>query len=202
MMKSRIRPSTSRFVACFTCFAVMLTACGSGSASSPQAQATIISEVTEAVPTTTRVEAPPTSDPVEDHQDQEPEPVGHDEDPNVDHHDDADGEGEGDTAGAAGDSTQVSGNADPADANVTISVELEGGSVIGGSQRHEVAVGDIVLIEVVLGEADELHLHGYDYVVEGSAGETVQIAFVADIPGIWELELEGQGIHLLELEVS
>ncbi len=94
------------------------------------------------------------------------------------------------------------GDADPADATVTISVEVADGSVVGGAQSHQVDTGSVVLIEVALGEAGEVHLHGYDFSIEGASGETVRIAFVANIPGVWEVELEGPGIALIELEVS
>lgn len=94
------------------------------------------------------------------------------------------------------------GDADPADATVTISVQVVDGSVLGGAQSRQVDTGSVVLIEVALGEVGEVHLHGYDFSIEGDGGETVQIAFVANIAGVWEVELEGPGIRLVELEVS
>jgi len=96
----------------------------------------------------------------------------------------------------------VAGDAEAGDAEVTIRLEIADGSVVGGAQRLQADTGQVVLIEVKLDEADEVHVHGYEFVVEGAGDEIVQIAFVAQIPGVWEVELEGLGIELLELEVS
>jgi hypothetical protein len=96
----------------------------------------------------------------------------------------------------------LAGDADPAEAKTTIKVAIVDGSVEGGALSESVSTGDVVLIEVALDSADEVHLHGYDFTVAGQAGETVQIAFMATIPGVWEVELEGAGLQILELTVS
>jgi hypothetical protein len=185
--------------------ALALAACGSES--KPPITATEAADATPVEPSAAEPageeidedsEAVHTDEADDDHEAEAPEPGGEDEntdeDSEADHAHEEDDDHES-TIGLAGD-------ADPADAVVTINVGIANGSVVGGAQRHEVNTGDVLLIEVTLGQADEVHLHGYDFVVEGDIGEVVQIAFVADIPGVWELELEGQGIELLELEVS
>ncbi len=48
---------------------------------------------------------------------------------------------------------------------------------------------------------DEVHVHGYDYYLDLTPGVAVELAFVADIPGIFEIELEGSGLLLFELVV-
>jgi hypothetical protein len=73
---------------------------------------------------------------------------------------------------------------------------------VGGEvSRHTVSVGDNVLL-VVSGDAtDEVHVHGYDLTAELSPDQAATITFVADIPGVFEIELEGAHQLLAELEV-
>jgi FtsP/CotA-like multicopper oxidase with cupredoxin domain len=91
-------------------------------------------------------------------------------------------------------SSAVSGN--------TIAVTVVGGEVQGGAQRHAVHLGDPVTIQVTSDVAEEIHVHGYDIKREIAPGETVQVTFTADIPGIFEVELEQSGRKLAELEIS
>ena len=68
--------------------------------------------------------------------------------------------------------------------------------------RIDVDLGDTVRIVITLAETDEVHVHTYDLEVEGPAGEEVELEFVADIAGIFEVELHEAGTVLFELEVS
>jgi hypothetical protein len=63
-------------------------------------------------------------------------------------------------------------------------------------------IGQRVLIQVASDVADEVHLHGYDLKVEVASGSSAEIEFVADIPGVFEVELEEAGLLLFELAVS
>ena len=87
-------------------------------------------------------------------------------------------------------------------ADATIDVTVNGGSVSGDTGRQEVAVGDVVLVTVTSDMADEVHVHGYDHLTDVDAGETAEIGFTADIPGVFEIELESSGLLLAELAVS
>ena len=49
--------------------------------------------------------------------------------------------------------------------------------------------------------ADEVHVHGYDEKAAVPANGTVELSFTADIPGVFEVELEQRGRRLLTLEV-
>ena len=82
-----------------------------------------------------------------------------------------------------------------------IEVSYMGGSVEGGG-RIEVPLGEAVVIRIESDVADEGHLHGYDIFVDLEPGSTGVIEFVADIPGIFELELEGARVLLADLEVA
>lgn len=82
-----------------------------------------------------------------------------------------------------------------------IDVQVAGGEVTV-SGEVAVALGDDVTIRVTADVADEVHVHTYDLffdVEEGTAGE---VTFVADVPGVHEVELEGAGLLLLNLEVG
>lgn len=82
-----------------------------------------------------------------------------------------------------------------------IDIVVSGGSVTGGGRRG-VALGAEVTVRVTSDVADHVHVHGYDLFGDVAAGETVEVVFVADLPGVWEVELEDRGVLLVELEVS
>jgi len=95
---------------------------------------------------------------------------------------------------------EVAGAVEPAD--VTIDVEFVGGVVTRDSDRVEIAVGDVVEIVVSSDVAEEIHVHGYDVMMEIPAGGSATIRFTAEVPGIFEVELEGSGELLFELVIS
>ena len=74
--------------------------------------------------------------------------------------------------------------------------------VVDGGGRVEVPLGESVVIRIDSDVADEGHLHGYDIYVDVEPGTTGVIEFVADIPGIFELELENSRVLLADLEVA
>jgi hypothetical protein len=47
-----------------------------------------------------------------------------------------------------------------------------------------------------------VHLHGYDRLAFVTAGATATLRFVADLPGVYEVEFEQRGTQLAQLEVS
>lgn len=87
-------------------------------------------------------------------------------------------------------------------AGTVISVTYAGGRVSGVQTREAVALGSQVTIRVTSDIAAEVHLHGYDKMVDVPAGGTAEIPFTADIPGSFECELEGLGKLLFQLRVS
>ena len=93
-------------------------------------------------------------------------------------------------------------DADIADAEQTISVEVTGGAPVGGHQRVEVDLGSVVAVTVTADTAEEVHVHGYDILRAVSDGHPAHFAFTAEIPGVFEVELESSGRLLLQLEIS
>ncbi len=82
-----------------------------------------------------------------------------------------------------------------------IEVSVLDGKVDGGG-RHTVALGTEVVLSVTSDVADEVHVHGYDVSGAVAPGEPAEIRFTADIPGVFEVELEQSAVSLLQLEVS
>ncbi len=82
-----------------------------------------------------------------------------------------------------------------------IELLVKGGAVVGGVQRFPITRGKTVALVVSSDVADEVHLHGYDRKVNVPAGGKATLSFVADVPGVFEVELEQRKIQIAQLEV-
>jgi hypothetical protein len=60
---------------------------------------------------------------------------------------------------------------------------------------------ETVRLRVVHDEPEEVHVHGYDITRELEPGKVETVSFKADIPGIFEIELEGSHTLLAQLKV-
>jgi pyruvate/2-oxoglutarate dehydrogenase complex dihydrolipoamide acyltransferase (E2) component len=105
------------------------------------------------------------------------------------------------TAEPAETETEPAQTAPDPDAPVNVRLTFIDGRVQGGIQRPSVRQGRLVRIVVRADVADHVHLHGYDVMRNVAPGAPAQLQFRADIPGIFEIELEDRGIHLADLEV-
>ena len=85
---------------------------------------------------------------------------------------------------------------------LVIEATVRGGQVQTADERVDVAVGATVRLVIVADIDDELHVHGYELKRPITAGETLVLEFVADIPGVFEVELEEAGLELFELRVG
>ena len=65
-----------------------------------------------------------------------------------------------------------------------------------------VPVGEEVALRVTSDVADQVHVHGYDLMADVAPDAPAELTFVADVPGIFEVELESAGLLLLRLEVG
>ena len=106
----------------------------------------------------------------------------------------------GSTATETGSPTETT-SASPTPDAVEIEVEVEDGEVRGPGDV-EVRQGERVRLVVEADVSDEVHVHGYDLLAEVTPSEPAVIAFRADAPGVFEVELEGAGLPLLELTVT
>lgn len=106
---------------------------------------------------------------------------------------------DGEVIGASHDFV-VEGVADAAD--LIVALTFAGGDVSGDTGRLAAALGDIVEITVESDVSEEIHVHGYDLFAAVSPDSPALIRFTADVPGVFEVELEESGTLLFELEVS
>lgn len=65
----------------------------------------------------------------------------------------------------------------------------------------QVERGEEIEVVVSADVSDEVHVHGYDHKADVGPDMTAVITFVADLPGIYEVELEDARKVLFELEV-
>lgn len=85
-------------------------------------------------------------------------------------------------------------------AGTVIEVVYKGGKVTGGG-RKQVTKGETVTLRVTADVVDEVHLHGYDKMIDTVANQPVDLVFKADASGVFEAELEKKGLKLVEIEV-
>ena len=83
-----------------------------------------------------------------------------------------------------------------------VNVLYQDGKVVGGPKTYQVPFNDRVIMLVKSDVADEVHVHGYDLMKDVKKNETVKIAFVADLSGRCEFELEDQHLRLGTLVVA
>jgi hypothetical protein len=73
---------------------------------------------------------------------------------------------------------------------------------VGGIQELTYHHGDRVRIRVKSDVADEVHVHGYDFMKDVPAGGSVSFDFSATIEGAFEMELESRKEQLAELKIE
>ena len=109
-------------------------------------------------------------------------------------------------ATSANPSTSGSGNATTTsppstEAAVRISVSVKDGDVSPPPRRVKLDKGDRVRLHVTSDVADEVHVHGVDKSKDVARGKPTVLMFVVDQTGLFEVELENEGLQLLQLEV-
>lgn len=90
----------------------------------------------------------------------------------------------------------------PPPAKNLISVTIAGGEVTPGPGKVEVPLGEKVTVEFTSDVVEEVHVHGYEKFIDLEPGKVSKLTFTADIPGVFEAELEGAGKLLFELQVK
>lgn len=83
-----------------------------------------------------------------------------------------------------------------------VEITVAGGQVTGGVKRVNVDIGESVTIRITSDVAEEVHVHGYDLMRDLTPGAPVELSFTADIPGVFEVELEQSGLEVAELQVA
>jgi heme/copper-type cytochrome/quinol oxidase subunit 2 len=105
---------------------------------------------------------------------------------------------------AAGPTTTRAGatTTDAAAGAQTVQIAVTGTKVQTAERRVKVPLDGKVRLEVTADRADEVHLHGYDRKVDVEPGTPAVLEFTADVPGVFEVELEEASLKLVELQVS
>lgn len=83
-----------------------------------------------------------------------------------------------------------------------LEIAIEAGEILSGPDRIEAELGSTVMFVVVSDAVDHVHVHGYDVLFDVAPGRPAEVQFIADVPGIFEIELEDSHLLLVELEVS
>ena len=91
---------------------------------------------------------------------------------------------------------------DVVEPDTIIEVHVGADGAHGGVVEANASIGDLVEIQVVSEVDDQLHVHGYDHHTDLAAGDSATLRFEAEIPGVFEVELEGSGHQVIELTVS
>jgi hypothetical protein len=81
-------------------------------------------------------------------------------------------------------------------------IEVVGGQPKGGVEELEADKGETVEFRVRSDIAEHVHVHGYDLFKDIAAGGMVKFSFVAEIDGIFEIELEDSAVQIAELRVN
>ena len=83
-----------------------------------------------------------------------------------------------------------------------IEISYVHGAVVGGVTRHAVALGSTVELVVTSDVTDEVRVRGYERSGYVTGGATTTLRFVADRPGVFDVELVQRGVPLAQLEVA
>ena len=81
-------------------------------------------------------------------------------------------------------------------------IVVRDGEPVGGVQTLEYTAGEEIRFRVSSDKAEEIHVHGYDIAKDVPAGGSVEFDFPAELEGIYEAELEGLGVQIIELRVN
>ena len=104
-------------------------------------------------------------------------------------------------AGPESTPTTTASTASTASGGAVLAVTVRGGAVVEGASRQRATLNQPVTIRVTSDVADEVHVHGYDKRVDVAPGRTGEVTFVANIPGVFEVEFERSRRLLFTLEV-
>jgi hypothetical protein len=81
-------------------------------------------------------------------------------------------------------------------------VVVQGGKPAGGIKKMAYTKGEQVRFTVHSDVADEIHVHGYNFKKDVSAGGTVKFSFPATIVGVFVIELESRARQIAQLRVN
>jgi hypothetical protein len=99
-------------------------------------------------------------------------------------------------AGAVADTTPL-----PAEGGTTVEIKVHQGRLVAGPAVIKLKQGEQVTLRITADGDDELHVHGYDLLLNLIAGQPAQLSFKADHSGRFEYELHHAHADLGAFEV-
>ena len=119
-------------------------------------------------------------------------------------------EGDGAAATTAATSTSAGGATSSTEAasttagfsGVVVEAKVTGNQVETARRRVRIDLGQKVRVQVEADRAEEVHVHGYDLKGDVAPGKPAVVDFTANVPGVFEVELEESGLKLFELQVQ
>ena len=81
-------------------------------------------------------------------------------------------------------------------------IKVEDGVKASGLDIISVGIGETVRFEVEADIADEVHVHGYDLSFGTIPNQAILVEFLADATGIFEVEIEGLALPIVDIEVT
>jgi hypothetical protein len=112
------------------------------------------------------------------------------------------GDDEGGGAAATTAATTAAASTTAGFSGVLVEARVTGNNVETASKRVRVDLGQKVRVQVEADRAEEVHVHGYDLKGDVAPGKPAVIDFTANVPGVFEVELEGSSLKLFELQVQ
>jgi hypothetical protein len=117
-----------------------------------------------------------------------------------------DDEDSGDAQTATATETSTGADTDTVETQSEASIVFRNGRPVGGVKEIEADGGDTVFIVVDSDESADIHVHDYEVEAPVDSGEKSQVAFTADLEGVFEVELHlhstGEEVQIAELTVS
>jgi hypothetical protein len=106
-------------------------------------------------------------------------------------------------ANGVGTATQKAGKAKSKEKPTPIpTIVVEHGAPVGGVKELSYDSGERIRFRIESDVEEEIHVHGYDISKDVEAGGAVEFDFPATIEGIFEAELEAQGVQIAALTVN
>jgi hypothetical protein len=88
------------------------------------------------------------------------------------------------------------------EADLVIDIVVDADGKVAEVVEAKASIGELIQINITSAVADELHVHAYEVKLDVHAGMERSVEFEADIPGVFEIELEGSGVLVAKLQVS
>jgi hypothetical protein len=83
-----------------------------------------------------------------------------------------------------------------------ITVDVKDFKPVGGIKTLTVKKGQRAQYTVTSDKAEEIHTHGYDIAKDVGPGKPAKFDFVANIDGVFDVELEHHGTQIMSLKVE